>query len=132
MLSWVLLKRNKRKSYKYKDHQRQTAMALKVSQTKFYWEKFEENIWSYDISLKKTQFLSTSRNARHTHYKMSSFLWILFSTAAKNEVWSTNHMHLFTSKSLSNYDKPQIKGVQEGEGEGRGMDKNLLQGKVSI
>lgn len=41
-------------------------------------------------------------------------------------------MHLFTSKSLSNYDKPQIKGVQEGEGEGRGMDKNLLQGKVSI
>lgn len=25
-------------------------------------------------------------------------------------------MHLFTSKSLSNYEKPQIKGVQEGKG----------------
>lgn len=24
-------------------------------------------------------------------------------------------MHLFTSMSLSNYEKPQIKGIQEGE-----------------
>lgn len=29
-------------------------------------------------------------------------------------------MHLFTSKTLSNYKKPQIRGVQEGEGGSRG------------
>lgn len=40
-------------------------------------------------------------------------------------------MRLFTSKSLSNYEKPQIKGVQEGEG-GKGMDKNFLQGKYYL
>lgn len=43
-------------------------------------------------------------------------------------------MHLFTSKTLSNYKKPQIRGVQEGEGGsgewGGGMDKNFLQGKI--
>lgn len=33
-------------------------------------------------------------------------------------------MHLFTSKSLSNYEKPQIKGVQEGEG-GKGHGQKL-------
>lgn len=44
-------------------------------------------------------------------------------------------MHLFTSNALSNYEKPQIKGVQEGEegweggGGGWGMDKNFPQGK---
>lgn len=35
-------------------------------------------------------------------------------------------MHLFTSMSLSNYEKPQIKEYKKG---GEGMDKNLLQGK---
>lgn len=39
-------------------------------------------------------------------------------------------MHLFTSKTLSNYKKPQIRGVQEGEGGNGGMDKNFLQGKI--
>lgn len=40
-------------------------------------------------------------------------------------------MHLFTSKSLSNYEKPQIKGVHEGEG-GKGMGKNVLLGNNPI
>lgn len=47
---------------------------------------------------------------------MSSFLWILSPPLQKNEVWSSNHMHLFTSKTLSNYKKPQIRGIQVREG----------------
>ena len=107
-------------------------MALKVSQTKFYWASSKKT-WEVMVSVlkKNTICLPLEMLGIHfEHYKtlISSFLWILFSTIAKNDVWSSNHMHLFTSKSLSNYDKPQIKGVQEGEG-GKGHGQNFLQGK---
>lgn len=36
-------------------------------------------------------------------------------------------MHLYTSKSLSYYEKPQIKGVQE-----EGMSKKFPQGNIII
>lgn len=44
-------------------------------------------------------------------------------------------MHLFTSKTLSNYKKPQIRGSTRRGGRrrevrGRGMDKSFLQGKI--
>lgn len=88
----------------------------------------------YQLKKKKKHNLSNSRNARHTILTLQNFDVFLpvdsFSTIAKNEVWSSNHMHLFTSKTLSNYKKPQIRGVQEGEGGNGGMDKNFLQGKI--
>lgn len=104
-----------------KNIREQTAMALKVSQTKFYWASSKKT-WEVMVSVKKKQnticLTLEMLGIQFEHYKtlISSFLWILFSTIAKNEVWSSNHMHLFTSKALSNYEKPQIKGVQEGKG----------------
>lgn len=40
-------------------------------------------------------------------------------------------MHLFTSKSLSNYEKPQRKGLQEGEG-GKGHGQKLPARQISL
>lgn len=111
----------------------QTAMALKVSQTKLYWARSKKT-WEVMYQFKKTKenticLTLELLGIQFEHYKtlISSFLWIPFSTIAKNEIWSSNHMHLFTSKSLSNYEKPQIKGVQGG-GRGKG-GKNFLQGR---
>lgn len=102
-----------------KNIREQTAMALKVSQTKLYWasQRKHRKLW-YQFKKNTIYLLLEMLGIHFERYKtlISSFLWILFSSTAKNEVWSSNHMHLFTSMSLSNYEKPQIKGVQEGKG----------------
>lgn len=66
-------------------------MALKVSQTKFYWASSKKT-WEVMVSVKKKQnticLTLEMLGIQFEHYKtlISSFLWILFSTIAKNEV----------------------------------------------
>lgn len=65
-------------------------MALKVSQTKFYWASSKKT-WEVMVSVlkKNTICLPLEMLGIHfEHYKtlISSFLWILFSTIAKNDV----------------------------------------------
>lgn len=129
ILSWVLLKLNKNvKVINTKNIKEQTAMALKVSQTKKSYNRAnsKEYIGSC-ISFKKHMW-SSSRNATHTHYKT---FWFLLASRGffsppqqkqnKKKISSANHMHLFTSKSLSQYETTNRWGTRGGgQGKERG------------
>lgn len=114
----------------------QTAMALKVSQTKNPIIGQIQRIHRKSYQFKKHMW-SSSRNATHTHYKT---FWFLLSprgffsppqqkTKTKKKISSSNHMHLFTSKSLSHYETTNRWGTKKG-GQGRSVDTYFLQGNI--